>query len=296
MSERDVYQVEMTKTELTDLDVERLLTGQPQEDPALARLGAFLAALHGPTLQPLSGERLWRLAGDAAAAARESRPEAGQEAPERRTSSRWLLTLRHRLAVIAAAIFVLAGMTGVAAAADEAAPGDPLYGLDRALEAVGIGAGGATERISEAQLLAGDGQVAEAINHVAEAIASSNEDAQSDDFSPESANAADALRQAAANVRDDGDGPESQQIRDAVAAMLEEMADMALNPDFDAVEFGQRVSEMARQIGGQAGQQNRPETPGQAGDAGGDTGPPAGSGGPPDGTTGGGPPGGAGRP
>jgi hypothetical protein len=42
-------------------------------------------------------------------------------------------------------------MSGVAVAANRAAPGDALYGIDRALEKIGIGAGGAQERLAGAK-------------------------------------------------------------------------------------------------------------------------------------------------
>ena len=55
----------------------------------------------------------------------------------------------HRLAdaaVVTAATVFLGGTSGLAIAADGAKPGDPLYGIDRAFEAIGIGAGEAEER------------------------------------------------------------------------------------------------------------------------------------------------------
>ena len=50
-------------------------------------------------------------------------------------------------AVIASAVVAAGGLTGVGFAADNAAPGDALYGLDCALERVGLGDGGAQERV-----------------------------------------------------------------------------------------------------------------------------------------------------
>jgi hypothetical protein len=51
---------------------------------------------------------------------------------------------------------VALGVTGMAWAADSAVPGDWNYGLDRALESIGIGAGGSTERFVEQISLTAD--------------------------------------------------------------------------------------------------------------------------------------------
>lgn len=294
MSEEDVYDAEMSNWPFTDRDAERILTGGNPEDAALARLAAVLTALHRHDVGALSDEQIARFAEQAAMVTAQTRPET---VPARSTrSGRLMPALRHKLAVISAAILVLSGMMGVAVASDEAVPGHPLYGLDLALENLGIGAGGAIERISEAQALANSGQVSEAIDHVAGAIAGSSADAQSDDFSPEAANAASALRDAAAAVEADHDNQESQQVRGAVAAMLDEMAGMVADPEFDGESFGRRISEMARQIAGPDA--DGPGLDGASGepDTDGDNGPPSGvPEGPPEGTPTG-PPGGANRP
>ena len=51
--------------------------------------------------------------------------------------------------VLASSLAVVLAFSGVAMAADGASPGDLLYGVDRALESVGIGAGGIDERLAE---------------------------------------------------------------------------------------------------------------------------------------------------
>jgi hypothetical protein len=56
--------------------------------------------------------------------------------------------------------------SGVALAADGAKPGDLLYGLDRALEAVGVSNGGASERIAEVEALIDAGAIADGLDHV----------------------------------------------------------------------------------------------------------------------------------
>jgi hypothetical protein len=148
-----------------------------------------------------------------------------------------------------ASILVFSGMTAIAIASDDAAPGDALYGIDRALEAVGIGDGSAAERIAEARVLFDRGEVTAAIDHASEAITDSGGDDDVPDFSPEEANAAAAL-QAAADKVQANDQAQSQQVRDAVAAMLAEMAAMMKDPAIEGKDFGQKVAEMAGTIGG----------------------------------------------
>lgn len=300
MSDYDVYGSDMANSKLTDHDAERVLSGPEPEDVGLARLHAALAALHRREVVALPEEHVEQLVARAAALSRAADPGArpvgtgGDDGTERA-----LPALRHRLALVGAAIFLISGMTGMAVASDEAAPGDRLYGLDRALETVGVGDGGAPERITEAQALANSGQMIAAINHAAEAVEESA--IGRDDFSPEASDAAAALRSAAESVRGDDDDPEfeddpeSQQVRAAVAAMLEEMADMAGDPEFDGEAFGRRVSEWARSIGDRGvdipGGDDQAGPPAHAG-GGEDAGPPAQTpGGPPEGT-----PGGSGRP
>lgn len=293
MSEEDVYDDEMFRAEMTHRDVERVLTGEELEDAALTRLHTVLTELHPLGQTSSSDEQMASLAAEAAALTNDTRPESrvGAVIDDPRRTRPLLVALRERLAVIAVAFFVVVGMTGVAIAADAAVPGDPLYGLDRALEVVGIGDGGTPERIAEARVLAGSGKVVEAIEHIAAALAASSDREQVGGFSPEAANATAALRDAAASVESDSAAPESQEVRDAVASMLDEMAVIADHTDFDDVEFGRRIAEMARAIGSPAGGQDMVDRPGVGGQ---DNEPGDGAGPPSD--VPGGPPDGAGRP
>lgn len=294
MSDQDVYDDEMPRADMTHREVESVLTGQVSEDAALARLNTLLTELHQPLVTAPSDEQMVSLAVEAAAIARETRAESplGAGADEAPRARPLLGALRERMAVVAIAFFVVAGMTGVAVASDSAVPGDPLYGLDRALEVIGIGDGGTPERIAEAQVLANRGQVVEAIDHVAEAIAASGDGEQVEGFSPEAANAAAALRDAAASVESASAAAESDQVRDAVAEMLGQMAEMADNPNFDPAEFGHRIVDMARSIGGPGNGQDIVDQPGgQGGDR-----VPGDKVGPPADVPGGGPPSDAGRP
>jgi len=120
-------------------------------------------------------------------------------------------------ALIGTAAFAAVG-TGAVVAADGASPGDVLYGLDRALERVGVNDGRAGERIEEAMALVDRGQHSRAIEAVEEAIG---------DLADESANtsALEALQNASdqiASVRitDSSGYHDTQGFRDQVAGLL----------------------------------------------------------------------------
>lgn len=246
MSHRDVYYDEMTRQQFSDSDVERILSGQEPENETLAQLAPALVALHSEQPETPSEETISRFAAEAAEIARSSAPAEGNTAsPKPGFRYRGFPgSLRRKLATLAAALLTFAGMTGIAFAADGAAPGDPLYGLDRALEQIGINDGAAAERIAEARTLTMNGQVPAAFHHLADSVETEDQD------SVELHQAADALRTAANNVRSESDDAESQKVRSEVAAMLEQMAEMSEGPDFDGAIFGQRLAEMARAIPG----------------------------------------------
>lgn len=249
MSEFDVYDYEMPNSRFSDVDVERLLSGRVPEDETLARLAKLVERLQAEHSRLPEEERVATFAAEAARIAESTRPDdAGAAVAMRHTSRsrRFNLAMRRKLATSIAAAVLLSGMTGVAVAADDAAPGDALYGLDRALEAVSLGDGGPGERIAEAQTLFAQGKVAEAIAHAAEAVEAEEEEDTGDDV----AGAADALLKAADEVQNGDADAESQDVRDAVAAMLRAMSEMIGDPDFEGATFGQSVSEMARGIGG----------------------------------------------
>ncbi|MEX2423617.1 MAG: hypothetical protein WD990_06535 [Acidimicrobiia bacterium] len=76
-----------------------------------------------------------------------------------------------RLAVaVSTGAFMLVSMTGVGVAADRAVPGDFLYSLDRALEALGFSSDLVEERLLEAITLADRGDMALAIKTANEAL------------------------------------------------------------------------------------------------------------------------------
>lgn len=247
MSEFGVYGDEMLKR-FSDQEVDRLLSGKTPENEELARLAPILRALHEQTVI-LSEDRVAGFAAEAAELARATRRDESEVSGRTLTRSRRLvLALRQKLATGVTAALLLSGLTGVAVASNDAAPGDPLFGVDQLLEEIGIGDGEAAERIAEAQALFKGGHVAEAIAHAAEAVEVTEGDVEV--FSPETSNASAALEDAAIRVAggDDADS-QSQDVRDRVALMLEEMALMMGSPDFDGEAFGVAVSEMARGIG-----------------------------------------------
>ena len=175
------------------------LVMQPTPEAVSTHAAQFAAAVHPPT----------------------SAPEARHASPWRRRVS----------AAVALAVVSGFGVAG-AAAADEAAPGDALYGIDRALETVGILNGGTGERLEEAKKLLDNGDVDAALQLVSDAIESDGNN-----------EAATGLRNAALAVASQSSGDD---VRSRVSAMLEWMA----GEDSKGAEFGAAVSERARQLSG----------------------------------------------
>jgi hypothetical protein len=149
-------------------------------------------------------------------------------------------------AVIGSAVVALGSFSGVAYAANGAAPGDTLYGLDCALESVGLGDGGLEERLTEATRLCDRGEVERGLNHAAAAVQN-----QAGLESGQANGALTAAANAVQNAFQTANQGESDQIRARVAAMLQWMA----TTEAQGKEFGQGVSERAREIAGAAEQE-----------------------------------------
>ncbi|HAX81782.1 MAG TPA: hypothetical protein DCY40_04365 [Actinobacteria bacterium] len=130
-------------------------------------------------------------------------------------------------AAVAATVMCVGGLGGVAYAANGATPGDFLYGLDRALESVGIGNGGASERITEAIVLAQRGSPGHGLEHAAAVV-------------PDDTGAGSALLAAAEGM----DPAVSTEVQDEVMALLTYLSDNVGNID------GQTVADFAHAIGG----------------------------------------------
>ena len=248
MTGDDVYNSEMPERPLSEEDVELLFSGALPEQESLARFATALRSIHDTGSTTPTEEAISVFAEEAAqivVAARESPTAAATSdgQPVRGFS----FVLRRKLAGALGAAVLLSGMTGVAVAADAAAPGDPLYPLDRAMEAVGVGNGGSAERITEAQTMFNEGRVSEAIAHAAEAVETTEDN--SDPFSPEASKAAEALKGAAERVAGGIESQDGQGVNEAVAGLLGEIASMLESDEIDLADFGARVSDLARSIG-----------------------------------------------
>ena len=139
-------------TDLIDRDIEALIAGDRPANDDLSPLDGFITALNSfGSITPPS-EFIESHAALAAASVRESLPPAPPPTPARRTR-RIVLGAKRRLVAVMASVAMISGMTGVAWASDSAVPGDWNYGIDLALEAIGIGAGGAEERLAELGVL-----------------------------------------------------------------------------------------------------------------------------------------------
>lgn len=229
----------MTGPTIVDSDVERLLRGEATDDASLAALAGLLAAFRSigskvPDRMPAD-----RIIAEAAAIARAGSPAAAVVPQTRAARKRRSWRLAPSMAALVG-VFVVAGMTGVAAAADSAAPGDTLYGIDRALENIGIGQGGVDERLTEAEDLALGGNAQAALAHAGDALAEAGDE-----------RSADALLATADRLRAEGSAA-SQDVRENVADMLEWMA----TTSDTGRAFGQGVAERARTIGSGKGQGN----------------------------------------
>lgn len=172
MSHSDDYRYAVSNTEFVDQDVERLISGESPRDPQVAELAPFVDALRSYRTVVPSIDAPERLVAQAAESVRSSQqshldlvPLRADLLPDRRPS--WLAT---RAAAAVTAFVLLIGVSAVAFAANVSIPGDALYGLDRALEAVGIGDGSVEERLVEADTLVADGDDVEAITLLGETV------------------------------------------------------------------------------------------------------------------------------
>lgn len=172
MSPSDDYRYDVSNTEFVDQDVERLISGESPRDPDLAELTSFMDALRSyrrvvPSIA--APEHLVAKAAESVRSRQQTHldlvPLRADSRPDRRPS--WLAT---RAAAAVASFILLIGVSAVAFAAHVSIPGDALYGLDRALEAVGIGDGSVGERVVEADSLVADGDDVEAITLLGETV------------------------------------------------------------------------------------------------------------------------------
>lgn len=232
----------MTETPpISTESAERLLCGNPV-DGGLDDLALLIGALRTAESPRVDSAFVDRVAIEAAAIAHQGQVRPAIVAPAAKRG----LRLRHRVATVAAATtLVLGSGAGVAIAADGASPGDALYGLDRALERVAIGAGGAAERLEEAADLVRAGQLARGLEHAAKVVAASH-DGESGRVSVA---ASEALRAAAERIRatvSPNGGANNEQVRTAVADVLTYLSDNVGDVD------GRKVAELSQLIGAAA--------------------------------------------
>lgn len=240
MSNFGDYLYEMHKSRTSDVEIEALLAGSPQLGDELQPLADLFSAIRADAGEELTDGAVAGYVAAASAASAEAIPTSpAATRPLRRPR---LGTLRSRAATVTvAATVLLGGTSGLAVAADGAKPGDALYGIDRALEAVGIGAGAQQERLSEAEALIDDGEIHQGLKHAAEAL----EDNESGGLA-----ASQALMDAADRVRAAGAAP-SAVTREKVAGLLTYLAENAGDVD------GRQVAELAVQIGRSNASQSR---------------------------------------
>lgn len=140
-----------------DAKVEALIGAGSSNDPDLIEVSRFLSDLRSLAEQPISQELIDFHAGESARAVT---PPVSIDPPVDEKPGRihaLILGAGRKTVATAASFAMLLGATGLAWASDAAGPGDWNYGLDLALEKVGIGAGGAAERLSELETMQNDG-------------------------------------------------------------------------------------------------------------------------------------------
>ncbi|WNM25361.1 hypothetical protein [Demequina capsici] len=223
----------MSSRRLNDSDAEAVLAGGiTPADPDLAVLSDALGGLRRAYVNELDDAHVAALAGRLAAVAAAAPLDGGPVGASRAGSP------RRRAVAAAIALGALGAFAaGGIAAADEAAPGDVLYGVDRALESVGINDGGAHERLLEVQRLVARGEVDEALQLSVEAVD------DMDSLDPADVEELTGILHAAEAVLSDG-SDQSLDKRAQVADMLTFMAET----DLTGKDFGQAVSAHARGI------------------------------------------------
>ncbi len=148
----------------------------------------------------------------------------------------WRPKVIPRVATAGVALFVFVTVSsGLAYAADGAKPGDWMYGLDRAFEVVGVGGGGAPERLVEVEALVDAGAISEGLLHASEVF----------DGIPASDEANAALAAATARLNDGADGVDLL-IAAQVGGLIEYLK-MAIDTH-EGVD-GLAVADMVREFG-----------------------------------------------
>ena len=210
------------------------LPARPATGPEPDRLEAFLTRLRAEADHPVAGP----LVSEWAAAASAHAAEAAGRARwwQRKAGASQMIWKRRIATALSAVVLFVGGASGLAWAANGSAPGNALYGLDRALEHVGIGRGGAAERLAEIQELVETGDIPGGLSHAGESIGDQG-------VVGDPSGAAEALEAAAARVA--GQGSEvSAEVHAHVAELLTYLSENTGEVD------GRQVADLAREIAG----------------------------------------------
>ncbi len=270
MTNSDDYLTEMMFHRNTDTDIERLFDGSLDPDSDLASVAGLLDSLRATSSTPLDDATVATFAQAASSAAAGQRVLDGSTAaPSHAATSQrrpGLVSLRHRVAslAVAAGVFVM-GLSGVAVAADNAKPGDGLYGIDRALEAVGIGDGRTTERILEVQALIDADDFPRGLQHAADLVDASG---------PGHSAAAIALMDAADRVVSQG-SEASAATREMVAPLLRYLSGAENIDDPTVAQLARKIGRPHAQPDPGSAANRPPEPPGRPDFAPGRQGPPS---------------------
>jgi hypothetical protein len=210
-----------TRPRYRQVDIDRLFAGATPEDGDLVSLLPLVHLLHGVGASMPPDSAAEEFSHRAAVLARSARQTQAVK-HSYRTIISGAPRRNYRLAgAFAALVLMLSASIGIAYAANGSAPGDSLYGLDLALENMGIGVGGLDERLAEANHLVQKGQLQQGLTQAGEAIASSRPDDSGAILASEALlEAADAV--AAPSATD------SATVRRQVARRLSNMADAEL--------------------------------------------------------------------
>ena len=266
MSDSSDYQGEMfAPLSISDTDAEALMTGADGVRSDLADLADVLGSIRTAG-QAFGDTDISRLARAAALEAR-ALPAARLDAAQAAARSEWMARMAPRVAVGALALIMLVvSSTGLAFAANGAKPGDMLYGLDRAAEVLGIGDGGANERIAEAHALVASGAVAGGLTHAAAVLPAT----------PDNETAKAAIQKAATRVQGEPQGPSSY-VAEQVGTLLSylRLATAAVTVNTSTLAgFAEAIGEPPAEAPGLAGTTpgQSETTPGQSGTTPGESG------------------------